>query len=334
MRLALRGWCFKARATLGCDRDHRWVTTHPQLPPPTTNPGRSVGKIAAVITAGVVVLAVITSGVILLWSLATRGLNGSSLVTARLDAVKIGLAALGGAAALVALYLNWRRQRTTDATLLLQQTVAAATEADAAARRITELYAKAADQLGSDKAAVRLAGLYALERLAQDNQHERQTIVRRTVVNVLCAYLRMPYVLPGDPPADDAEDKLIDVYRERGQEREVRLAAQRILTDHLRITTSDKIDQPGSAVPETYWPDLTIDLTGATLIDFDFTGCRAAAVTFTQAKFVGTARFDGAQFNGAARFENVRFEHTVPPEVAQFISKPHVAEGQPAESDE
>jgi hypothetical protein len=35
-------------------------------------------------------------------------------------------------------------------------------------RRITDLQTKAAQLLGSDQAAVRLAGLYALERLAQD----------------------------------------------------------------------------------------------------------------------------------------------------------------------
>lgn len=40
-------------------------------------------------------------------------------------------------------------------------------------------------------AAVRMAGLYALERLAQSHPAHRQT-----VVNVIRAYLRMPF----DPP--------------------------------------------------------------------------------------------------------------------------------------
>jgi 2-oxoglutarate dehydrogenase complex dehydrogenase (E1) component-like enzyme len=38
---------------------------------------------------------------------------------------------------------------------------------DAAARRITDLYGKAVDQLGSEKALVRLGGLSALECLAR-----------------------------------------------------------------------------------------------------------------------------------------------------------------------
>jgi hypothetical protein len=56
-------------------------------------------------------------------------------------------------------------------------------EHDAGERRITELYTKAADQLGSDRAPVRLAGLYALARLGETAESQRQTIV-----NVVCAY--------------------------------------------------------------------------------------------------------------------------------------------------
>jgi hypothetical protein len=51
-----------------------------------------------------------------------------------------------------------------------------------ARQRITDLYIKPVEQLGSDKAPVRLGGLYALERLAQGNPDQRQTIV-----NVPCA---------------------------------------------------------------------------------------------------------------------------------------------------
>ncbi|MEU6741925.1 hypothetical protein [Streptosporangium sandarakinum] len=65
---------------------------------------------------------------------------------------------------------------------------------------MTELYTKAVEQLGRDKAALRLGGLYALERLAQDSPGHRQIIV-----NVICAYLRMPYTPPEPAPAPDPE---------------------------------------------------------------------------------------------------------------------------------
>ena len=51
-----------------------------------------------------------------------------------------------------------------------------------------ELYAEAVEQLGHEKAPVRLGALYSLLRLAQDDPERRQTIV-----NVTCAYLRMPF---------------------------------------------------------------------------------------------------------------------------------------------
>ena len=96
-----------------------------------------------------------------------------------------------GAGAAVGLMLAFRRQHHQEIATVL-------TDLDATERRITELYAKAVEQLGSDKAPVRLGGLYALERLAQDNPAHHQTIV-----NVICAYLRMPF--SATPPASEPE---------------------------------------------------------------------------------------------------------------------------------
>jgi hypothetical protein len=62
----------------------------------------------------------------------------------------------GGAMALLP---TARRQRYTELTLVR-------TDRDATERRITELYTKAAELLGSGQVSVRMAGLYVLERLA------------------------------------------------------------------------------------------------------------------------------------------------------------------------
>jgi uncharacterized protein YjbI with pentapeptide repeats len=154
---------------------------------------------------------------------------------------------------------------------------------DAEARRITELYLKASEQLGSDKAPVRLAGLYALERLAQDNKGQRQT-----VVNVLCAYLRMPYPQP--------DDDLI-----HAQEREVRLTALGILQTHLR--PGDDPDQP----IDTFWHDIDLDLTGAVLINLDLNNCRIRTARFDKTIFTGSTRFDQATFTGDTSFDQATF---------------------------
>lgn len=251
-----------------------------------------------IIAGGATVLVVITAVVIVLWWAATRGLTGSELVTARLDALKVGLSLGVGSGGLFALYLTWRRQRAIEAeldnrerTFLHQLQVAADASTDAAERRVTELYSKAVEQLGADKAPVRLGGLYSLERLAQNNAEHQQT-----VVNVLCAYLRMPYRLPGVPPSDDDDQNRHDEHRERVQEREVRLAAQRILAHHLTPRDTDR-----------FWNGIDVDLSGANLIDFDIRACRIGAGRFDGATFTGLARLDGATFTGSASFDRVAF---------------------------
>ncbi|WP_103353043.1 pentapeptide repeat-containing protein [Amycolatopsis sp. CA-128772] len=141
----------------------------------------------------------------------------------RIDAVKTAFGV--GAGGAFALWLATRRQRTLELQL-------AETTLDLEERRVTELYTKSVEQLGSDKAPVRLGGLYALERLGQDNPKHRQSIV-----NVLCAYLRMPFKAPdtglrgrtGAEPGEDTDPELL-----------VRLAAQFTGTANFDRSTFDE----------------------------------------------------------------------------------------------
>src|SRR6516165_6610999 len=72
------------------------------------------------------------------------------------------------------------------------------TLAEQRTRTLNERFATAAGQLGSDKPAIRLAGVYAMAGLADDWEENRQTCV-----DVLCGYLRMPY----EPdPGDEASE--------------------------------------------------------------------------------------------------------------------------------
>lgn len=265
--------------------------------------------------AAIVALTALVGGVVVaLWWAGTRGLKGAELVSARLDALKVGLSVGVAAGGLFALYLAWRRQRSTEADLdnreralahqldvaaaesAHRERVANASELDAAARRITDLYTKAAEQLGSDKAPVRLAGLYALERLADDNESQRQTIV-----NLLCAYLRMPHDVVVEESLLSSENVAVEVFRDRFQEQQVRLTAQRILSTHLR-------DASGSSTRRTvFWDGMTVDLTGAALIDFVFTKCNVLAATFRSASFYGYGSFRAAKFQDTADFQDCNF---------------------------
>lgn len=198
---------------------------------------------------------------------------------AETDAIRTGLAAAGGAGAVFTLLLAVRRQRTT--------------EDDSQQQRMTELYTVAAEQLGHDSAAVRLAGLYALQRLGLSYPEQRQAIV-----NVWCAYLRMPF---RDPDADGVEG---EERAERRQELQVRLTVQRLLREHVHSGPPE-----GEPASPQYWGDkLDVDLTGATLYELDLRACRIhPRTTFAGATFAGGAWFESATFTGDATSGSVTF---------------------------
>jgi uncharacterized protein YjbI with pentapeptide repeats len=221
---------------------------------------------------------------------------------ARIDAVRTGLAAGAGVGAAVGLMLAFRRQRH-------QEIATALTNFDATERRITELYTKAVEQLGSTKAPVRLGGLYALERLAQGNPDHRQTIV-----DVICAYLRIPHTPAPDEdsPTDQQSEVLTQDVPEMRQERHVRLAAQRLLTDHLRPQPYENIDHSIRS-NSRFWDEIRLDLAGAVLIDFDLSACHVTDSRFTDAVLTGHCSFEDTVFYGETNFGGTAF-----PDFANF----------------
>ena len=284
-------------------RQRAQAGTRPQL-----QPIPAWSWMLAAVTAVAVTALVVT---IWLLAIANGAKPGTDQANARLDAVRTGLAAGAGAGAAVGLMLAFRRQHH-------QEIATAQTDHDATERRITELYTKAVEQLGNDKAPVRLGGLYALERLSQDNEAQRQTIV-----NVICAYLRMPFppqspasMPTPDPPADANDvrtrpDPISETDDDSWQqEKQVRLTAQRILSDHLRKPDHDQQQQTSHSA-RRFWDQISLDFTGATLIDFDLAHCMVTGdVVFRGAIFSGTAEFSGATFSGTAEFSGAAFSGT------------------------
>jgi hypothetical protein len=146
-------------------------------------------------------------------------------------------------------------------------------------RTLNERFATAAEQLGSDKAAVRLAGVYAMAGLADDWKENRQTCI-----DVLCAYLRMPYEPDPGPDAPEAERLAFQAIRE------VRHTVIRVITAHL---------QKDAAMS---WQGLNFDFTGVVFDGGDFRDAKFSGgeVSFNQARFSGTrVSFGRAEFSGA-----------------------------------
>ncbi|MCE6995585.1 pentapeptide repeat-containing protein [Saccharothrix sp. S26] len=132
--------------------------------------------------------------------------SSSFSTTELLDLLKIGLAVIGGLGAVVALAVAYRKQQVSEAA----HVIATHQEQRERTKFFNERYVKAAEQLGHERFAVRLAGVYAMVSLADDWPAQRQTCV-----NVLCGYLRTPY------PTDDPT------------EREVRQEIMTTLLDHV-----------------------------------------------------------------------------------------------------
>ena len=165
-----------------------------------------------------------------------------------------------------------------DTTLAEQREQLDRTLAQQRDRTLNERFATAADRVGSDKSAVQLAGVYAMAGLADDWPENRQTCV-----DVLCAYLRLPY----DPDPGNGEVGWA-AYRAN---REVRHTIIRLIGAHLRPDVD----------PETSWHGLNLDFTGVVFDggDFSFAIFSSGIIQFNGASFAsGQVDFLGAKFSG------------------------------------
>ena len=202
--------------------------------------------------------------------------------------LQLVFATVAGAGALVALIVAYRRQKIAEADSVHERT-----------RVFNERFTAIAAQLGDDQPAVRLAGVHAMAGLADDWRQNRQTCV-----DVLCAYLRLPY---DSDPGDDADPAERTAYRAN---REVRHTIIRVVTAHMRSEGA------------VSWQGLNLDFTGVVFDGGDFTQARfsSGVVVFSNAVFPGgwtgfrDAVFCGADVGfGSAVFSGgqVSFDNTV-----------------------
>jgi uncharacterized protein YjbI with pentapeptide repeats len=140
-------------------------------------------SVAVWFAVALVVAGAAGTGLLSLLGWPTLPQGGAFTTTEALDVLKIGLAVVAGFGGVVALAVNYRKQRVTEAAHLLTLSQ----EERERTKLFNERFAGTTAQLGHDQAAVRTAGVYALAGLADDWAAQRQTCV-----DVLCAYLRLP----------------------------------------------------------------------------------------------------------------------------------------------
>ncbi|MDP9642722.1 hypothetical protein J2S53_002667 [Actinopolyspora lacussalsi] len=96
-----------------------------------------------------------------------------------------------------------------------------------------------------------------------------------------------------------------DELEEQQQEEQVRRTAQRLICSHLRPDP----DASGEPTNPKFWHDISLDLTTATLQDWNLVDCRVHHVRLDRARFLGPAVFDRAEFTGQVRARETVFQH-------------------------
>ncbi|MFJ3877110.1 pentapeptide repeat-containing protein [Streptomyces sp. NPDC090077] len=228
--------------------------------------------------------------------LGAHGIKPESRIDSKtlFDLVKLSFGVVAGAGALVALIVAYRRQRVDEDGALRDAT-----------RLHSERFTTAVAQLGNESIAVRLGGVHALAGLADDAPSPK---LRQTCIDVLCAYLRLPYTAATDLPAEDAQAQHAYLAL-----REVRHTVIRVIRDRLGLDSGHELS----------WQGHDFDFTGVVFDGGDFAGAvfshgtvsfkgavfASGEVTFAEAVFAsGKVTFDNAKFPGAeVNFEDAFF---------------------------
>ena len=193
-----------------------------------------------------------------------------------------------------------------------------------------ERYTKAVEQLGDEKAPIRMGGVYTLvglvdEWLEEENLSELERFKEgQVIINNLCAYIRSPFTLashydelsnPTPTPKGIYKDKKEKFYADKAtldSETDVRLSI--IKEIHDRIQGPDK-NTPGA------WSDFEYDFSGSTFfypvdltksyytkpINFSGSTYRKEAY-FSRSTYQGEAYFSRSTYQGEAYFTGSTYE--------------------------
>jgi Pentapeptide repeats (8 copies) len=193
-------------------------------------------------------------------------------------------AAIGvGGTVIVGLAGFWANVRNTSKTTDLTRRAIELTEQG----QVADRYAKAVEQLGSDKLDVRIGAIYALERIAQDSVTDHPT-----VIEVLAAFIREHSREQWPPPAEAGPDGKWS----RGRTRPDVQAAVTVIGRRNPRHDSQPVDLNVVDLTEA-------NLIGANLSHASIGGANLADADLSGANLTGAVIFftncDGADFTGA-----------------------------------
>ncbi|MFJ3204781.1 pentapeptide repeat-containing protein [Streptomyces sp. NPDC086989] len=218
-------------------------------------------RVAAGLLAGAGLVILGTVVVVLPGVVVDHDLAGASVaVQDRLKAVNDVRTTLvqvvGGLVVLFGAYATWRQLRVSQDGLRATQE-----------GYVTDRFSRAVDQLGSDKPDVRIGGLHALWRIAEQSARDREAII-----SIQAAYLRthLPWPPAGpDSPAADVPINDIAPLETRAADAQVALTALGVLCQHreqswvnLSITDLRRADCDGLWFPEVNFDRTCMEAAG------------------------------------------------------------------------
>ncbi|WP_281952322.1 pentapeptide repeat-containing protein [Rothia dentocariosa] len=183
-----------------------------------------------------------------------------------------------------------------------------------------ERYTKAVEQLGDEKAPVRMGGVYTFVGLVDEwleeesiEKYEDRLKEGQVIINNLCAYIRSPFTLASrydelskDNPISegiykDNQQKFYSDKAELKAEADVRLGI--IQEIHDRIQVPDK-NTPGA------WSDFEYDFSGSTFFyPIDLTNSYyAKPINFSGSTYEGGANFSDSTYQGEANFNDSTYQ--------------------------
>ena len=179
-------------------------------------------------------------------------------------------------------------------------------------------YTKAVEQLASEKAAVRLGGIYTLvgladEWIADDSlTKDKQNEEGQVIINNLCSYIRSPFPLAlkaemfeGDSEPDNYKGDFSKDQAAFHEEQDVRRTVFVEMSKRSSTFTRDGIGKIIDTSLGT-WSDFEFDFSRAPIF-YPLSSLTIEKGNFSSAKFYSNAGFSGAAFNQNADFSWAKF---------------------------
>ena len=183
-----------------------------------------------------------------------------------------------------------------------------------------ERYTKAVEQLGDEKAPIRMGGVYTLVGLVDEwledesiEKYEDRLKEGQVIINNLCAYIRSPFTLASHydelsqaNPASEGiyKDKEQEFYADKAtldSEADVRLGIIKEIHDRLQ--------GPEENTPGT-WSDFEYDFSGSVFFyPVDLTkSYYKKPINFSGSTYKGRADFSGSTYKGRAYFTDSTYK--------------------------